>query len=86
MDHFTLLQLSTKREKETTTEIKCEPAQMAAADLLPNKSHATVNIDLLARLQKLSTATLKGLVQDTKSLLHTVYYPADQTYIFFVML
>ncbi len=32
--------------------------QMAAADLLPNESHATANVSLLARLQKLSTVTL----------------------------
>ncbi len=31
----------------------CEPAQTAAADLLPNKFHATANVSLLARLQKL---------------------------------
>ncbi len=31
---------------------------MATADLLPNKSHATANVSLLARLKKLSTATL----------------------------
>ncbi len=30
----------------------------AAVDLLPNKSHATANVTLLARLQKLSTASL----------------------------
>ncbi len=33
---------------------------MAAADLLPSNSHATANICLLARLQKLSTATLNA--------------------------
>ncbi len=38
--------------------MKCEPAQTAAADLLPNECHATANISLLARLQKLPTATL----------------------------
>ncbi len=32
---------------------------MAAADLLPNESHATANVSLLGRLQKLATATLK---------------------------
>ncbi len=31
---------------------------MAAADLLPEESHATANMSLLAHLQKLSTATL----------------------------
>ncbi len=38
-------------------EIKREPAQVAAADLLPNESHATANVSLLACFQKLSTAT-----------------------------
>ncbi len=33
----------------------------AAADLLSNGSHATANISFLARLQKLSTATLKDI-------------------------
>ncbi len=44
----------------TTNEIKRGPAQTAAADLLPNESHATANISLLACLQKLSTATLNS--------------------------
>ncbi len=35
--------------------------QTGAADLLPNEFHATVNVSLLACLQKLSTATLKVL-------------------------
>ncbi len=39
--------------------MKREPAKTAAVDLLPNKSHATANISLLAPLQKLSTATFK---------------------------
>ncbi len=47
------------KERETTKEIKCGPTQTAAADLLPNESHATANVSLLACLQKLSTATLK---------------------------
>ncbi len=37
------------KERETTNEIKCEVAQTAAADLLPNESHITANISLLAR-------------------------------------
>ncbi len=41
------------KERATTKDHK-----KAAADLLPNRSHATANISLLAHLQKLSTATL----------------------------
>ncbi len=44
------------KERVTTNEIKRELAQTAAADLLPSGSHATANVSLLARLQKLSTA------------------------------
>ncbi len=40
------------------TQIKHELAQMDVVDLLPNKSHAIANVSLLARLQKLSIATL----------------------------
>ncbi len=32
------------KERATTNEIKPKPAQTAAVDLLPNKSHATANI------------------------------------------
>ncbi len=46
------------KERETTNEIKHEPLQTAAAELLPKESHATANVSLLAGLQKLSTATL----------------------------
>ncbi len=42
----------------TANKIKCKLAQTASADLLPNEFHATANVSLLARLQKLSTATL----------------------------
>ncbi len=38
--------------------IKYEKRQ-TAADLIPNESHAIANVCLLARLQKLSTATLR---------------------------
>ncbi len=38
--------------------MKQKTKQTAAANLLPNKSHETANISLLAHLQKLSTTTL----------------------------
>ncbi len=40
-----------------TNKIKLELEQMASAGLLPNKSHASANVSLLACWQKLSTAT-----------------------------
>ncbi len=46
------------KERETN-RIKCKFVQMAAAELLPNESHASANVSALAHLQKLSTATLK---------------------------
>ncbi len=46
------------KESATTNEVKQEPAQTTAAELLRNESHATANVSLLACLQKLSTATL----------------------------
>ncbi len=36
-------------ERATINKIKCEPRQIAAAELLPNEAHATANISLLAR-------------------------------------
>ncbi len=51
------------KERATTNKIKCEPVQMAAVKLLPNKTHATANVSLLACSQKLPTATLNlGMV------------------------
>ncbi len=47
------------KKRATTKEIKREPAQKAAVDLLSNKSCATANVSLLAHLQKLSPATLR---------------------------
>ncbi len=66
---FTLLQLALqlfrlssnwtqKRERDTTKEINCEPAQATRAKLLLDESHATANVSLLACWQKLPTATL----------------------------
>ncbi len=52
--------LDLKRERQQTKE------QTAAADFLPNESHATANVSLLARLQKLSTAPLKTEVYNTE--------------------
>ncbi len=46
------------RERATTNEIKHEPAQTSAEDLLPSASHATANVSLLDCLQKLSSVTL----------------------------
>ncbi len=57
-NHLVSVQTALKREREATNEIKCEPTQSAAADLLLNESHATANVSLLACLQNLSTATL----------------------------
>ncbi len=55
MDQFTVLQLSQQldlKESATTNEIKREPEQKqggeAAVELLPNKSHATAYVSLLA--------------------------------------
>ncbi len=63
MDQIIPLQLSLQlfghlKARATTNKIKCEPVQMAAADLLPSESHSAANVSLQARLQKLSTATL----------------------------
>ncbi len=52
------------KERATTNE----------ADLRPNKSHATANVSLLARLQKLSTATSKKMNR-TKDFLKSCFYP-----------
>ncbi len=49
------------KERATASEIKREPAQSAAGDLLPNESHATAYVSLLPCLQKLS-ATLTEYV------------------------
>ncbi len=47
--------------------------QMAAADLPSNESHATANISLLARLQKLSPATLTTITLCHKNLVSFSY-------------
>ncbi len=52
------VQTGLKRESDTN-EIKHELAQTAAVDLLPNESHLTANVSLLARWQKLFAATLR---------------------------
>ncbi len=62
IDQFTSLQLVWSQFKldlkeRETNEIKHKLVQIVAADLLPNESHATANISLLAHLQ-LSTGTL----------------------------
>ncbi len=49
--------VQTGLERDGDNKVKCEPVQTAAVDLLPNQSHATANVSLLARLQRLSTAT-----------------------------
>ncbi len=46
------------KERATKNQIKHQPVQNVAADFLPNESHAKANVSLLARLQKLSSATL----------------------------
>ncbi len=40
------------KERTTTNEIKCEPVQTAAEELLLNESYATANISLLAEVTK----------------------------------
>ncbi len=51
------------KERETTNEIKCELEQkQAAAELFPNKSHATANVSLLACKQKATTAALNTYI------------------------
>ncbi len=63
MDQFISLQVSLQPFGRSsnwamTNEIKHEPVQAAAVDLLPNKSHAMANVSLLARQQEPPTATL----------------------------
>ncbi len=67
MDQFTPLQLSLQpfglsSNWTSKREIKHKPEHKqggeAAAELLPNESHATANISLLVHKQKLPTATL----------------------------
>ncbi len=50
---FIPVQTGLKRESDKS-KTKHEPAQTTAADLLPNKSHATANVSVLARSQELS--------------------------------
>ncbi len=61
---FILFQAWLKRESEN--KIKREPEQTAAAELFPNKAHATANVSLLALYQKLPTATSMFFVQAMK--------------------
>ncbi len=50
------------KERATTNKLRCKPEQKqggkAAAELPLNKSHATANVSLFARWQKLPTAAL----------------------------
>ncbi len=51
-NRFVSVQTGLKRERETTNKIKCKTKQnqegKAAAELLPNESHVTVDVSLLA--------------------------------------
>ncbi len=52
------LDLKESDNKRNETRARAKQGGEAAAELLPDKSHATANVSLLAHLQKLSTATL----------------------------
>ncbi len=65
------VQTGLKKERGSINEIKCEPAQMAAADLLPNESHATAIVN---GLKKLSTATLSIKIQQTWGQTIRIYF------------
>ncbi len=60
---MTLVQTEPKR-RSTTNEIKRDTEHKQegedAAQLLPNESHATANVSLLAHCQKLPTAALNS--------------------------
>ncbi len=59
-NHFVSVQTLLRRESNNK-ETMCELAQTTAVKLLPNESHDTANVSLLACLQKLSSATVTYL-------------------------
>ncbi len=62
-------------KRKTTSLIKSEPEQTAAADLLPDESHATANVSLLGYLMKLCTAVILQNALFQSALEFTFYSP-----------